>query len=117
MAHKTDGRKMRTIRATDAEHRTWVEAARATGKDWSAWARDLMDEAAAGRLGGVQPPKDPEFEQDMMGLAEAYGIADPAQVVRMCVTAAARRMRHGLEPFRILDPPDVIIESRPPKRR
>lgn len=91
------------IRVLPEVRERWRGAASAAGEDLSEWARRILDQAALARTGGAPVPRDAEFGDAIDELRLAYGIRDPAEVVRMAVLAALRRRRAGIDPW--LPPP------------
>lgn len=112
-----EARQMRGIRFTDTVWDRVAERAALANQSPSEWVREATERALAAGPGGLVPPhQDAELTDSLDALRMAYAIRDPAEVVRMAVVAAARRLRMGLDPFRVPVEPAGVV-TVPPKGR
>jgi hypothetical protein len=75
------------------EKARWHAAAKAQGKTFNVWARQILDGHALGRTAGIPEPADAEFAEAMAFLHGRYPVKDRSELLRMAVLKSAERER------------------------
>ena len=103
------------FKAPPSSYARWKSDAAAAGISFNAHAIRALDGASMGLTGTDGLMSDPEFRDALDSIGKEYG-SRPGPLIRMAVIAACRRMKAGLDPFRLARPsgePEPAATGRP----